>query len=141
MKLYQELSLLIQHLTLPGFNPLHVPQHARLNELINRFLAPVATNVQIQIKLDKCSKNYIVFEVMYNHQGDVDSNDNMTIDDDLWTTHKVIVEPSFVSTLDITVKGPRSHQAYAKVEKYLRTQLMIEGTLTSSQFDEIFGKN
>ena len=139
MKLYQELSLLIQHLTLPGFNPLHAIQHNRLQEVTKRFLAPIEADAKITFLLNKCSRNYLVLEIEYNHHGDV--GDDGPIDEDLWTIHKVAIEPSFVNVIDIFVKGPKSHKAHSKVEIYLRKQLMTDSMLSQLQFDEIFGAN
>jgi hypothetical protein len=143
MKLYQELSLLIQHLTLTGFNPLHAVQHARLEDVTRRLLCPIENDVQITFLLDKCSRNYLVLQMKYNHHGDDYSEkpEDGLISEDLWTTHKVTIEPSFVSILDITVKGPKIHKAHWKVEQYLKKQLMVESILSEKQFDEIFGAN
>jgi hypothetical protein len=143
MKLYQELSLLVQHLTLTGFNPLHAIQHARLEDVTRRLLCPIENDVQITFLLDKCSRNYLALEMKYNHHGDdySEKSEEGLISEDLWTTHKVTIEPSFVNVFDIAVRGSKSHKAHSKVEQYLRKQLMVESILDQKQFDQIFGAN
>lgn len=146
MKLYQELSLLLQHLIEnSGYNSLYTQQHARLNEISVKYLAPIPNLVKVSPRLDKCSKDYIVLDVEYNHHGDFSNpsvaEDKSIVEEDTWTTHRVIITPSFVSTLDISVRGPKSYRAHQKVEEYLRKQLMIESIQSQEQFDQIFGTN
>lgn len=62
-----------------------------------------------------------MLHVEYNHAGDPEMGDN-----EFWTIHQVVIEPSFIDTLTIDVRGTKMHEAREKVEAYLRGQLMMD---------------